>query len=204
MTNNANIPKLSFSYNISKFNKILIEVISVMFAVLVALGVDQWWEERENIELGNKLKADIELEIQKNLEEIKVTHENYSSTGDTLLIYLAKPEVSLDSVKINLGLAILTSATWHMAQMLRAIHYMDYEWVIKVAAQYELQDIYLETQKQFLDVMGRMAEEDAAENPKKLFRSLAGRLMILTSLQEGLIEGYTDLLNKDDSGDLEE
>lgn len=204
MTNNANIPKLSFSYNISKFNKILIEVLSVMFAVLVALGVDQWWEERENIELGNKLKADIELEIQKNLEEIKVTHENYSSTSDTLLIHLAKPEVSLDSVRINLELAILTSATWHMAQMLRAIHYMDYKWVIKVATQYELQDIYLETQKQFLEVLGRLAEEDAEENPQKMLRSLVGRLMILTSLQEGLIEGYTDLLNKDDSNDLKE
>jgi len=32
-----------------------------------------------------------------------------------------------------------------------------------------------------------------------MFRVLVGRLMILNTLQEGLIEGYSDLLNENDS-----
>lgn len=76
---------------------------------------------------------------------------------------------------------------------------MDYQWIIDVSSVYELQNIYLESQKQFLDVMGRLAEEDIEENPKKMFRVLVGRLMILNTLQEGLIEGYSDLLNENDS-----
>jgi len=83
--------------------------------------------------------------------------------------------------------------------MLKAIHFMDYQWIIDVSSVYELQNIYLESQKQFLDVMGRLAEEDIEENPKKMFRVLVGRLMILNTLQEGLIEGYSDLLNENDS-----
>ncbi len=201
MINNTSRPKLLLNFSSTKFNRIVIEVISVMFAVLVALGVDQWWEDRENFELAVKMQAGIESEIQKNLTEIKRTHDNYSSTYDTLQLYLGEAEISLEDFSIGFELAILTSATWNTAQMLRAIHYMDYEWIINVATQYELQSIYLESQKQFLDVMGRLAEEGISENPKKLFRSLVGRMMVIIPLQEGLIEGYTDLLNKNDSGE---
>ncbi|NQU28607.1 MAG: hypothetical protein HQ528_09990 [Candidatus Marinimicrobia bacterium] len=200
MTVNNTLPKLPSNYNFAKINRIIIEIVSVMFAVLVALGVDQWWEDRENLELAAKLKVGIENEIKNNLEEIKGTHENYTSTNDSLIVYLSKPEIDLDNFNLNLELALLTSATWNTAQMLKAIHSMDYEWIIEVSTVYELQTIYLESQKQFLDVMGRLAEEDIEENPKKMFRVLVGRLMILNTLQEGLIEGYSDLLNENDSG----
>ncbi len=182
------------SSNFSKFNKMLIEVLSVIFAVLVALGVDQWWEDRENLELAQKMRTGIESEFRENLKEIERTNENYTTTSDTLRMHLAEEVVTLDNVNINLELAVLTSATWHTAQMLRAIHYMDYEWVIKVSSQYELQSIYLDTQKQLLEVMGRLAEMDAEENPRKILRTIVGRLMIMISLQNGLIEGFTDLL----------
>ena len=187
------------NFNFAKINRIIIEIVSVMFAVLVALGVDQWWEERENLELAAKMQIGIKNEIKKNLEEIEGTHKNYTSTNDSLIVYLSKPEIDLDNFNLHLELAILTSATWNTAQMLRAIHYMDYEWIIEVSTIYELQTIYLESQKQFLEVMGRLAEEDIEENPKKMFRVLVGRLMILNSLQEGLIKEYSDLLNEDDS-----
>jgi len=197
MTKSSPKSKSKPKNNNNRIITIFIEIISVVFAVLVALGVDQWWEKRENVELASKLKTEIEGEIQKNLVETEKTHDNYTSTFDTIMVYLEGPDSLLLDIKLNIELAILTSATWNTAQMLRATHYMDYDWVIEVATQYELQSIYLESQKQFLDVLGKLAEEQAGDNPRKLFNSLVGRLFVLNSLQDGLIEGYNDLLNFD-------
>jgi len=38
---------------------------------------------------------------------------------------------------------------------------------------------------------------DQENNPEKLIRTLMGRLMVLIPLQEGLIEGYSDLSDPD-------
>ncbi|NIP82979.1 MAG: hypothetical protein GWM90_28630, partial [Gemmatimonadetes bacterium] len=45
---------------------ILAEIVSVVFAVLLALAVDEWWEERELARFGDRTLDAIAQEIRGN------------------------------------------------------------------------------------------------------------------------------------------
>ena len=49
------------------------EALMVVFAVLVAFGVEEWREERQLRQFAEVARAAVELELEENLDEFKST-----------------------------------------------------------------------------------------------------------------------------------
>ena len=66
-----------------KLPELLIEAGSVAFAVLLALFVDQWRENRSNIQLAERAEESIMAEVRNNLERL----EAQALARDSLVAY---------------------------------------------------------------------------------------------------------------------
>lgn len=129
---------------------ILAEALSVIFAVLVALAVDEWWEEQENVALAERMTGAIAQEIRGNREELRAPEggqdpaEMLEAIQTAIAAYRAGNEP--DEVGVHWDVALLSSAAWDAAQVSRATQYMELDRLVDLAQVYEFQRFYGESQ----------------------------------------------------------
>lgn len=109
----------------------------VVFAVLVALGVEEWRQERQLRAFADRARAAVDQEIELNLEEFRNTESNLiegSETVATLLRALLEVRESGESGSIEDSLSFdepeISTAAWLVAQASQAAPYFDYDLVI--------------------------------------------------------------------------
>ncbi|MEJ2336583.1 MAG: hypothetical protein P8Y26_13275 [Gemmatimonadales bacterium] len=159
----------------SKLPELLVEAFSVMLAVLVALAVDEWRQSRADEELAALARASIAV-----LEAL---------AGE-----VATLAGGADSAEIGFNFALLSSAAWQTAQVTRATQFLDFDWVRRIARLYHLQELYDDRQAAVVDMMGTIGGEpdEAAE----MLQAIGGRIRIVLSLQDGLIDAYEQVLQE--------
>lgn len=168
------------------------EAISVVFAVLVALGVDEWWEQRENEELGRRGMDAVAAEIRGNLEELR----NGVPEVDTMLARLDSAMARFDSgrenvdLSINYPVALLSDAAWETAQVTRAVHFVPLEGVIRVARVYDLQEFVARNQDALVEQISTMGLGGEEEIERGL-RELRGRYRGVAGYRQALMNTYT-------------
>ena len=64
------------------------EALMVVFAVLVALGVEEWREERQLRAFADRARAAVDLEIQQNLDEFRSAGPGLSEGRETVATVL--------------------------------------------------------------------------------------------------------------------
>lgn len=167
------------------------EIISVVFAVLVALAVDEWWEDRENAMLGRRGMEAVSAEIARNLEELR---DGFERT-DTTLMLLDSAIVRMESgrddvdVSINYPVALLSDAAWETAQVTRAVHYVPLEDVIDIARVYDLQVFFSRNQEALTDRIALMGL-DSDETILQAVRELRARYRVVVGYRQVLIDTY--------------
>lgn len=183
---------------------VLAEAVSVVFAVLVALAVDEWWEDRENLELGRRGLEAIAAEVRTNLEglerggpEIALVMAHMDSVK-ALLDAGDQPE----SLSINYPVSLLSSAAWQTAQVTRAVHFVPIEEVTRIAGVYDFQAFFLRSQEQLTDAIGGILS--GGEEPEAILRSIRPRYRTVASFRSTLAETYRCLLVFMDRGTPEE
>ena len=102
----------------NKLPELILEAAFVVFAVLLALGVDEWRENRTNQKLADRTRDNIIEEIHANYLELISTR----SLHDSLLVQLENDLIDLENnsiIEIDVGFSVslLSSAAWHTAQM---------------------------------------------------------------------------------------
>lgn len=172
--------------------KLAAEVVSVVFAVLVALGIDQWWESRENADLARVSLEAITREIRENRNQL-VDYGDMPPVDEMM--------AGLDSViadfsrgddprnaSVNYDLALLSSAAWETAQLNRATQYMPLDQVVSLARLYEFQRYYERAQDEVFDaVTGIRASGDEAAGEMRALRS---KLATAVGFRETLAHTY--------------
>ena len=132
----------------TKLPELLVEGISVAFAVLLALFVDQWRENRSNVQLAERAEESILAEVRTNLERL----EEQAMERDSLVAYTQDvrralvAEEEMDNININFSPALLARTAWETAQVTRALHFMDYDRVARIGRIYEVQELYEEAE----------------------------------------------------------
>ena len=187
-----------------KLPELLLEAGSVVFAVLLALGVDEWRERRDQEALAERARASILEEVRANREELRGTLE----PNRALLrkIEAALPRLAEDpgarieegsdvQLAITYQVALLSSASWRTAQMTQAAHFLDFDWVTRVSRVYDQQDLYLTNQSGVVELISSMAEIEE-DDPHRMFTIIAHRLKINTAMQETLLARYARLLGE--------
>jgi len=136
----------------SNLQRLIFEFISVSFAVLVALLVNQWREDHNNNNLAEKAIYNIKQEIQENKDVMDIlipSHKSILSNIDSMIVRKEKYNSTVDS-SISINVTLISSSAWEMAEITNAIFYLDFDDANKMAKVYNLQSYYESIIKQFI------------------------------------------------------
>ena len=185
------------------------EAMMVVFAVLVALGVEEWRQERQLRAFADRARAAVDLEIEQNLEQLR-SHASdlvegrdvFRSTLQALRQVQEDPDsFEGESVTLNFSFQFpnLSAAAWRVAQTSQAAPYFDYDWVIERARDYDALELYMGLRnplmQEFSSLAGMMALNDLDQTVVGM-RGLYGRLEVLVQFHEDLQEGMEAYLEE--------
>lgn len=164
------------------------EALMVVFAVLVAFGVDNWRETRQLRQFAEVAQAAVQLEIEENWQQFRDSHSSIRSLQERIAA-LAQAESEDDPairdgpVGIPFLLPDTSSAAWRTAQASEAAPYFDYDWIISVSRTYEMLGSYERMRELMLDslslVLARTATGAHPLEIKEELHQLNGRLLLV-------------------------
>ena len=174
------------------------EALMVVFAVLVALGVEEWREERQLRAFADRARAAVDQEIELNLDEFRSVESGLNEGSEkvaTVLQALLEARASGESGSVEGGFTFaepeISMAAWRVAQASRAAPYFDYDWVIDRARHYEQVERYAGLWEQFLEGLASVEAASAANDldaTVTTFSRIRGQLAILVQLHEQVRE----------------
>ena len=176
-----------------KLPEILIEAGSVVFALLLALALNQWNERRELRERGEAVRAAIRAELSEKRTEIGAARPNLVGIQKQLRDVIDGKELAEHALSVDLGVSLLSAAAWRAALATQATQTIDFKWMTKVAKIYELQDNYLHVQAAAVDQLTSIPA-GGNKDAKAIAESLISRVDGLAQLADGLAKAYDDEL----------
>jgi hypothetical protein len=128
----------------SKTVRLLVEVVSVVFAVLVALAVDELRQDHAERQQAEAARAAVLAEVHSNLEELRRTRPSLDSLETLLAAIRDSTEGGRSSrgESLHLELPDFSDAAWRTAQMTQATAHLPLPWLIRVSKAYEAQGLY--------------------------------------------------------------
>lgn len=186
-----------------------VQAILIVFAVLLALGVEEWWDERELLGRATEARLAVETEIEGNLRELEAAEAGLTAgiaAVDELVGMLRQGQrdgVGIEAfgeslVELDLPYPRISTAAWRVAQTSRAAPYLEYGWLIERATLYDSFERYAMVWDWIVedaaDVTG-IAEDDMDVALAKA-RTLQGHLVVLGRIHIGLQERITEHLGQ--------
>ena len=172
---------------------IAIEIISVVFAVLFALGVNEWRKNINNEELAEVAVSNILSEIDKNRESLDTTLTNHRHSLEIFkknINWIKNNEDIRENPEVSFN--VITSTSWETAMLTDAVNYMDYELVS------ELADLYSQ-QKLYTDLVNKVMEHfifDEAPDEKNMELYLTRKFYIYLTKLLGIEEQFFDSIKE--------
>ncbi len=176
-----------------------IQAILIVFAVLLALGVEEWWDERELLATAAEARHAVEVEIERNLAELQEAEVGLSAgiaAVDRLVALLRQAQregAPLDALgeseaELNLPYPRISTAAWRVAQTSRAAPYLEYGWLIQRATLYDSFERYAMVWDWIVEDAANVAGigEDDVEVALSKLRRLQGHLIVLGRIHTAL------------------
>jgi hypothetical protein len=172
---------------VQKVAGLLVEAGMIVFAVMVALGVEEWRNERGLEDFADRVQESVVAELEANLEELRSTAPSLRATQATLGQVVATGDLSLLSNDVSFELPEISSAAWSAAQSSEAGPYLDYEWVIQVARAYESYELYTVVTHDLLSALTRII----APGPEvEAIEAIFGHVAILNDIHGQVAERF--------------
>jgi hypothetical protein len=184
--------KLSAIFN----TRILIEFLSVAFAVFFALIVNQWKENRNNNKLAQISLNNIRHEISSNkgtLEDVMTLHENVLNLLDSLS-KVSEDDSKPNNLDLNVNFQLLSNAAWDAAKLTQAIVYINIETVMDISMLYKLQDYYHTFVKDYITKNMDTSDIDFKNDADEIKQAHKFFEMIY-NLEKNLMDTYDYALN---------
>jgi hypothetical protein len=179
----------------AKWPELLLEAASVVFAVMLALFVDQWRDNRENEQLAERARNAILAEIEANRAELLESRAGQQALLDSLTAGIQnagdRPEPGFG---VDFSMSLLSSAAWEAATVTRAVHFLDYAWVRDIAGLYEFQELFEASQATMFDRITGFSQAYGT-NPRAALSDLRDRVGMLLGLLDKLASAYGDALD---------
>jgi len=174
--------------------KLLIEFISVTFAVFLGLMLNQWKDNQNNQNLANQSSNSIRAEIDRNnvkVKEMIESHEIILSRLDSI-ITLTEAERH-DNVSLKLNFQIINSTSWETAKLTQAIAHMDINNVSEIADVYHYQNYYESIVKEYVT---RNIYIKADVNDSDYLENMRSFLSAIIPVEKNLRDYYNEILKK--------
>lgn len=176
-----------------KLPEILIEVASIVVALLLALALNGWNDSRHDRERAAAARAAILAELRANRAEITEAQTTLKSIVADLNAALDPGKPEPHELNVNLGISLLSSAAWHAALTTQASQDLDFTWITRIAKVHELQDNYLRVQNLAVDQLGAVPR-DKNLSGRQIAQSLVQRMITLSQLADSLAHSYDEAL----------
>ena len=186
---------------------LVLQAMLIVFAVLLALGVEEWWDERELLEKAAEAQLAVEVEIENNLAELQGAEAGLNSAVvavDQLVRILRQAQrdgVGLEAldeaaVEVDIPFPRITTAAWRVAQASRAAPYLEYDWLIERATLYDSFERYAMIWDWIVEDSANVAGigDDSLDVALAKVRELQGHLIVLSRLHAALQERITEHL----------
>lgn len=177
----------------SRIPGLLLEILSVIFAVVVALAADEWRENRQLNQRAATARGAVLAEIRANLAELAGTSASLDSTVARLAEAVRDVEDrETTSTRFDLEFPDFSEAAWRITQVTDAASRLDFDWLTRVARVYAAQELYGKERDEILRSLGDIGGPGADSAPG--LRRLNSQVSILLQLHHQLVEDYQELL----------
>jgi hypothetical protein len=122
---------------------VVLEFASIVVGVLLALGLSEWAEDRENRGLAETALVNIQNEIGANQQILLLIHENNVKTIEMI----ANADSSAEDRNIIPGMQLQETA-WEALLTTGLSAYVDYDKLLALSELYGMQRIYKQTGQQ--------------------------------------------------------
>ncbi|MEO1050688.1 MAG: hypothetical protein AAFX87_08675 [Bacteroidota bacterium] len=175
--------------------KILLEIPAVIIAVLLALGLNSWKQDRDDKAMAQKSLQNIIFEIQNNLSAVKESIEDNDQARPYLDSTMARIDSGAQDIDFDISYdhSILSSAAWESANLTGAINHLDTKLVIDIADLYRIQDIYMNMGENFFLKMSSV-EFNSDDNIRAVVKSNQNLIGLSENICRALIGGYEEFL----------
>ena len=175
--------------------RILLEAISIVFAVLLALGVDEWRDTRQLEEKAKRAHDHVVEEIRSNKKFLTLLHQRNSATVEFIM---NDPDSKRDtSLTFTPGLQLKNTA-WITAQNSGLLSSLDYAVVLQLSDIYALQGIYREIGMQMTQAIMQATADAGGRGEKpdesRLIRSFSSWLSMLNAAEAAILQRYDAVL----------
>lgn len=173
--------------------ELLLEAALIVFAVLVALAVDEWNEGRELQVQVDRARTAVEAELRANRGELLASGPTVEAMFDTVAAMVGRLRTGGTVGGADLGAEIpdFSDAAWETARVTGTVAHMDYPWVLEIARVYETQDQALQVQNELLGTIGSLSAHGLEE---EILTELQGQLFIALQMYGNLAEKYAEAL----------
>ncbi|WP_196140379.1 hypothetical protein [Aliikangiella sp. G2MR2-5] len=192
-----------------KLPDILLESFFIVIALLGALALDEWREDKEKMELADSAKHAIIEEIKDNKKQLDSklpVHQDMLKLLNEKLEYFKKTGNTDANFDFSFSMAIITSAAWDTARMTQSAQFMTFDEVRNFSKVYKFQELYVEHQQKLIEMIMQIGDLEDDEFPH-FTKGFVHRLELLIEINEMLSETYGKLdeaeLSKKVTGDIE-
>lgn len=174
--------------------KLLTEFASVVFAVLLALGLNHWREAEAERKTAEKALVNIFLEIHTNQEDVADAIVTYQEDIEEVQVYKDSFDKG-ESMEYSLGfnIPLLSNSAWNVANTTGAIKDFELELLMELSEIYAFQEVYQRNGMAYLQSMNSV-EFKKEENAEAVVDSNYDQLRTFKQWSEQLSETYLAFL----------
>ncbi len=176
-----------------------LEVFSIVLGVLLALGLSEWADDRENHRLAKSALLNISKEISSNLETLTLIHENNVQTVNAIT---AQSESIADESQSFIPGIQLQETAWEAFLATGMSGYVNYDTILELSKMYAIQRVYKQTGMQMSEsAMNATAYATAlgtTVDERHFQEQFIGYFQLLTQIEVQLLDSYMDALDRID------
>jgi len=188
--------KIHHSINKEFLAKIGIEIFSVVFAVLLALSLNEWRKNASNRQLVNKAYSNIYIEINTNMEKLASVVPQYDSLIyilDSVITRMERNDTNFHFTFGNFNLELLSHTAWDAAKVTNSVNLMNFEEVIEISGVYDAQEIYSNLIAGFIEARQAEIMIKPEDNVLKLLYLTRSYLQQFSNIGKQLVESYEEV-----------
>ena len=180
----------------SSIKKALLEIFSIVLAVLLALGVSEWQEDRRESELAAIALENVRTELESNRTTLEVIHKNNTKTIAAAKLDDESEQDGEDQQFIP-GIQ-MRSAAWSAFLSAGISNYIDYDLVVALSNAYAIQGVYKQTGLSLVEAsmsISAMATVQKVDVDSQSFQEqFMSYFEMILAMEASLLEGYGDVL----------
>jgi len=178
-----------------KLGKVAVEAASIVLAVLLALAVDEWRENRSQQQQAHAALMNISIELKYNQKVLKLIHENNVETVKVMVEDQASTGESEQDEDRNFipGLQLRETA-WETLLSTGISGYVDYDTILDLSATYSMQRVYKDAGSQMaaaaMNIAAYATVLDREVDNESFQRQFINHFEMLVGIEESLLESY--------------